>query len=402
MRYFGDLFSGCGGLSLGLQRSGWTLRFAIEANQDAFATYCANIIDRPEAPVDWLEDIPLRTHDVVGFLEDHRSTLRRLRGSLDVLAGGPPCQGFSTNGQRRPDDPRNTLVLTYLDIVRIVKPPIVLIENVRGFSSTHHNSGYTYLEFVRQRLQQLGYDTWSQLLYASDWGIPQRRPRFFLIAIHAGLLVGINPFERLLTLRPSFLAARQLPSSRPVSAGEAIHDLCSTHTRLIPDPEFGHLGFQCIDYDSQSTSTDYGKYMRDGFSGSPSDMRIPQHTDRVRSRFTDILKTCKRGTRISPADRKRLGLKKRSTTPMSADLPSPTITTLPDDIIHYDEPRVLTVRENARLQSFPDWFSFEGPYTTGGKRRRHTCPRYTQVGNAVPPLLSEAIGEMLAGLLEPL
>jgi DNA (cytosine-5)-methyltransferase 1 len=87
---------------------------------------------------------------------------------------------------------------------------------------------------------------------------------------------------------------------------------------------------------------------------------------------------------------------------MSPDLPSPTVTTLPDDIIHYAEPRILTVREHARLQSFPDWFGFEGPYTSGGARRKIACPRYTQVGNAVPPLLAEAIAEMLAGLFVPL
>ena len=142
--------------------------------------------------------------------------------------------------------------------------------------------------------------------------------------------------------------------------------------------------------------------MRDGFTGSPSDMRIPRHSDLVRERFRAILDTCERGRSVSADDRDRLGLRKRATTPMSADLPSPTVTTLPDDIVHYDEPRILTVRENARLQSFPDWFSFRGPYTTGGKKRRLSCPRYTQVGNAVPPLLSEAIGEMLAGLFEPL
>ena len=72
-----------------------------------------------------------------------------------------------------------------------------------------------------------------------------------------------------------------------------------------------------------------------------------------------------------------------------------TVTTLPDDMIHYGEPRILTVRENARLQTFPDWFSFKGKYTTGGHRRKKECPRYTQVGNAVPPLLAEAIGETL-------
>ena len=84
---------------------------------------------------------------------------------------------------------------------------------------------------------------------------------------------------------------------------------------------------------------------------------------------------------------------------MHRDKPAPTLTTLPDDVIHYSDPRILTVREYARIQSFPDWFRFLGKYTTGGKSRRHECPRYTQVGNAVPPLLGEAIGSVLMSYL---
>ena len=112
-----------------------------------------------------------------------------------------------------------------------------------------------------------------------------------------------------------------------------------------------------------------------------------------------ILETCPRGTSLRPSDRERLGIGKRSTTPLDGTAPSPTVTTLPDDLVHYCDPRAMSVREHARLQSFPDWFSFRGPYTAGGPGRRVACPRYTQVGNAVPPLLAEAIGETLASLL---
>ena len=84
---------------------------------------------------------------------------------------------------------------------------------------------------------------------------------------------------------------------------------------------------------------------------------------------------------------------------MSDASPAPTITTLPDDVLHYSEPRILTVRESARLQSFPDWFQFKGKYTTGGDRRTKECPRYTQVGNAVPPYLARAIGSALGKAL---
>ena len=91
-------------------------------------------------------------------------------------------------------------------------------------------------------------------------------------------------------------------------------------------------------------------------------------------------------------------MKKQAMTLLAAHLPGSTITTLPDDVLHYSEPRILTVRENARLQTFPDWFRFHGKYTSGGQARRYDCPRYSQVGNAVPPLFSEAIGSVLRGL----
>lgn len=108
---------------------------------------------------------------------------------------------------------------------------------------------------------------------------------------------------------------------------------------------------------------------------------------------------CVLGKTISKEDREQLGIKKHAITPLDEALPSATITTLPDDIIHYSEPGILTVRENARLQTFPDWFKFTGNYTTGGKKRKQDCPRYTQVGNAVPPLFAEAIGQTLKDLV---
>ena len=102
---------------------------------------------------------------------------------------------------------------------------------------------------------------------------------------------------------------------------------------------------------------------------------------------------------MNDANREQYGTKKHRVFPMDAWSPAPTITTLPDDVLHYSEPRILTVRESARLQSFPDWFHFRGKFTTGGDRRTKECPRYTQVGNAVPPLLARAIGLMIRAVL---
>lgn len=128
-------------------------------------------------------------------------------------------------------------------------------------------------------------------------------------------------------------------------------------------------------------------------------MRLARHGQEVRDRFKRILDECTPGVLMSKDDRNRFGLKKHRIYVMSGDLPAPTITTLPDDVLHYAEPRILTVRESARIQSFPDWFRFRGKFTTGGSMRVKECPRYTQVGNAVPPYLARAIGLALAAAL---
>ena len=129
-------------------------------------------------------------------------------------------------------------------------------------------------------------------------------------------------------------------------------------------------------------------------------MRLARHREDVRARFARIISECRQGVRMDDESRKTYRLKKHRIYPMAAGQPAPTITTLPDDILHYSEPRILTVRECARLQSFPDWFAFKGKFTTGGDRRTKECPRYTQVGNAVPPYLARAIGIAVRNLLE--
>ncbi|MEN8443708.1 MAG: DNA cytosine methyltransferase, partial [Cyanobacteria bacterium J06555_13] len=127
----------------------------------------------------------------------------------------------------------------------------------------------------------------------------------------------------------------------------------------------------------------------------PNSIRLPNHRPPTVKKFRKILRECEKGKVISRTYREKNGIRKASITPLHPDKVAHTITTLPDDLLHYSEPRILTVRENARLQTFPDWFAFKGKYTTGGKKRRTECPRYTQVGNAVPPLLAEAIGKIL-------
>jgi DNA (cytosine-5)-methyltransferase 1 len=127
--------------------------------------------------------------------------------------------------------------------------------------------------------------------------------------------------------------------------------------------------------------------------------RFANHKQVTIERFEFILKNAKANKNISEELKKKFNLKKRTIVPLCPNSPAPTLTTLPDDYIHYCEPRILTVREYARIQSFPDDYEFKGKYTTGGDRRKIDVPRYTQIGNAIPPLFAEQAGIVLKEML---
>jgi DNA (cytosine-5)-methyltransferase 1 len=293
------------------------------------------------------------------------------------------------------------LIKQYLRFIDLVRPPLILLENVRGFKTMRVKNGapLTYSDLVKDELSALGYDVWTSLLVASDWGVPQRRPRFFVVAIREGLARGVDPFLRLRVTRRAFLRAKGLPTDAPTSARMALADLEISGKSLVSCQDGGSAGFFQLEYEQPESLNPYCELMRRGAGAELDGLRLARHSIEVESRFREILATCAAGRHLSEEDRARFKSQKRSLTPLAADQPSCTITTLPDDVLHYSEPRILTVRECARLQSFPDWFSFRGPYTTGGPRRRNDCPRYTQVGNAVPPMMAEAIGAMLSSLL---
>jgi DNA (cytosine-5)-methyltransferase 1 len=205
-----------------------------------------------------------------------------------------------------------------------------------------------------------------------------------------------NLFDALIESRDAFLTKRGLPTESYITARDAISDLKTSGKRLAPNTDTRIKGFMEVVYSPPRYPTTFQNLMRRGFEyDAPNSLRLARHKDSTIQYFVDVQAICRPGHCLTEEARAIVGTCKHSTTVLAADTPAPTVTTLPDDIIHYDEPRMLTVRENARLQSFPDWFSFQDKYTTGGKARKQECPRYTQVGNAVPPLLAEAIGEIL-------
>ena len=394
---FADAFAGCGGLSLGLLLAGLQGRFAIEHDKFAFETLKANLLSGDSRfRFNWPRWLPKKPIAIRKLLDDYTEEIASLEGTIDLLVGGPPCQGFSSAGRRQHNDPRNQLFASYLRLVDILKPRAVLIENVRGFTMDFNveDGVKNYSHKLRKKLSA-EYEVFEELLDLSGFGVPQARTRYFLLALEPGLCRD-NPFDSLRRTLPSFL--RSLRLKAPVSSWAAISDLEVSRGGTQPSKETP--GFDEIKYTRPITQ--FQKLMGAG-DVIPTDLRLARHSEEIEARFQEIIELSHAEGRlnmsISDDVRQRFGLRKRAIRVLDPDRPSPTITSLPDDLLHYSEPRALTVRENARLQSFPDWFSFRGKYTTGGHLRRKEVPRFTQVANAVPPLVARALGEFLANLL---
>lgn len=405
---FVDLFAGCGGLSLGLIQSGGTGLLAIEKNPDAFNTLHTNL-GAPAGPLagfEWMSGIPAEPLGIKEVLTGFMPQLKRVSAGVDVVAGGPPCQGFSVYGRRNRDDGRNRLYLDYLEVVNALRPTVVLLENVTGidmpFAVDGENTGRycrdTVAHRIVQRLQALGYQTGIFSLCASQFGVPQYRRRLFVLAVKARRnIADLLAPEYVETLRQAYVQSLGLSPGQTVSVGEAISDLEVTSRQLV----------SCIDVPNRlqirylAPLTPYQREMHADLpdSHAPTSMRLAKHSQLVEDKFRLIQRSGTPGKRVDAAMRERLMSSKHRTHLLDRDRPSVTVTTLPDDFVHYSEPRILTVRELARLQSFPDWFGFAGPYTSGGDRRAYQCPRYTQVGNAVPVRMGRFMGAYVADIL---
>lgn len=416
---FIDLFAGCGGLSLGLCEAGWKGRFAIERATDAFETFRENFLSgQGRYRFDWPEGLEKRAFAIEEFLCEWGDKLPMLQGKVDLVAGGPPCQGFSFAGKRHVSDPRNRMFQEYVKFVNIVRPKLLILENVPGMGVAHKDGrGVQRATFYQKLIAELdasGYDAKGRLLDAADFGVPQRRSRLVVIGVAREIfrsLAGPMSVDDPLDLIESIFegaeaegnAQRGRLGAGKISAKQAISDLeigAAGVSKLI-DYEGGgsRRGYQQVRYRGPETA--YQKYMHDGAFAMDS-MRLARHGEIVSKRFRKILDETRerRGRNLTADHRLSLKMLKHRVVPMDPDAPAPTLTTLPDDVLHYSDPRILTVREYARLQSFPDWFVFRGKYTTGGSLRKVESPRYTQVGNAVPPLLGKALGVSLMKVLD--
>jgi DNA (cytosine-5)-methyltransferase 1 len=404
-----DLFAGCGGLSLGLHYAGWDGLFAVERDPMAFSTFQNNFLESA-APYrsfeDWPGWLPKRNHDIKELLASDvvRKHLESLRGSVDLMAGGPPCQGFSVGGRRDGADERNDLVFHMLDAVELVQPKVVVIENVEGiarpFVARPGEAKASAAERVLRELKRLGYTGTFQVVRAEAFGVPQYRRRVVIVGFCD---VSATPGQ----LKQLFADALDHAAHRvreawklgkgEISALDALNDLHGGARVVCPDSE----KYESALY-SKARST-YAVAMRRGISSKaiPNSHRFSVHGERIQELYSLAHATQEPG-RLSKDFLLANGTKKDKKVLIDAALPVSTITTHPDEFIHYAEPRNITVREMARLQSFPDDFTFHGRYTINGPRRRHDVARCSQVGNAVPPLMAQGIGYALQSIMNAL
>ncbi len=400
---FIDLFSGCGGLSLGLMQAGGKGLFAIERHPHAFETLkqnlCANA-NSGDLVFDWPDWLPQQNHDICAINKNYSERLKGLRGKVDVVAGGPPCQGFSFSGRRDASDPRNRMLFEFVATVELVKPKFALVENVVGLNSPLKHvhtkskkvSTINFGDRLRSQLSKVGYFAVTFIVDAADCGVPQTRRRLITVAVRKDLILGNKPDIAALwnIARSEHLQKLGFDPTKPVGVKAAISDLEIDFCGTTQCTEFSNF----LEIKHRKPRTAYQKLMG-GSVFQNFDARLPKHKLATIEKFKYLQAHCVPGKSLTSKQRANTGRKKLRQAVLAPRKPSPTLTTLPDDLIHYSEPRILTVREYARLQSFPDWFRFYGSYTTGGERRLTDCPKYTQVGNAVPVLLAKALGGLL-------
>jgi DNA (cytosine-5)-methyltransferase 1 len=355
-----DLFAGAGGMSLGFEQAGFDMAAAVEIDPIHCATHEYNF--------------PHTTTICASVLDLNGAEIRRRAGlgskEIDVVCGGAPCQGFSLMGKRVFDDPRNQLVFHYVRLVKELNPKYCVFENVRGLTLGKHAQ---FLAELIESLGEAGYDVLTpyQVLNAADYGVPQDRRRLFLIGTRKGVKA------------PQYPA----PQSSKTVVWEAIGDLPNADNFDV----LNNVDRVSVNWE---TSSLYARRLR-GFDLDPHDYSYPRQ-------FDPNLLTCSLRTQHNAASSARFA----ATLPGKTESISRFRKLHPDGLcntlragtdsargahtsprpIHPYLPRVITVREAARLHSYPDWFQFHAT-------KWHGC---RQIGNSVPPLLARAVaGELL-------
>lgn len=345
-----DLFCGAGGLSKGLIDAGFNVLLGCDNDKDALHTFEINHNGALSINAD------LSSEKVLYEISESLNSKK-----VDVIVAGPPCQGFSLTGPRKFEDPRNKLYLAVISLVKMIRPKGFLIENVPGMATMY--KGQVKNEIIK-RLSRIGYNVKAKILCAADYGVPQIRKRLIIMGVRQD--VGIPQFPNPVLEKESYITCR-----------EAIDDL--------PSRENGNLGNEVDNY-IEKPHTSYQKKMR-GKNNILYNHVASKHKQFVK----DVISQVPEGGNYKdlPAG---VGTSRNfhmAWTRLNGNAPARTVDTGHRNIFHYEYNRIPTVRENARLQSFPDNFIFTGS-------RTH---QQMQVGNAVPPLLGYYLGKELKKII---
>ena len=365
-----SLFAGCGGCTLGLVQAGFEVRLAAELDPAACATYAQNF---PHHPL-WQTDL---THIQPTELLSRAGLTGQV---VDLVVGGPPCQGFSSAGGRDWHDPRNALLKRFVEFVIAIKPTWFVLENVEGLLTA--KDGFYLIEAISHFLQA-GYWVRGQKVYMEQYGLPQKRKRLFLVGNLEECAFQF-PIPTFLPYAPLPLLAQEpqrtlwdalgdLPQPTEAIITDYAHPAQNRYQTLLRRTDGQPLTHHTIKKTNDLTQTrlealEQGQTMKD----LPPHLQHPSFQRRALRRVMDGTPSAKRGG--APAGLKRL----------TADQPALTITSAATaEFVHPLEDRLLTLRECARLQSFPDWFEFSGSWTSVA----------TQIGNAIPPLFMAQLGQ---------
>jgi len=374
-----DLFSGAGGITLGLLNAGFNVRLCSDFNAACAATHARNF---PAVPFIHGDIRELTSRQIM-------KTAGMKRGELDLLIGGPPCQGFSILGQRALDDPRNQLFVEFLRVAKDLRPKAVVIENVPGLATLGKGA---VLREIAAAFDGAGYDVEAAELLAAQYGVPQMRWRMVFIGWRrdlkrrGGFPAPTHGIAGIGDLVPN----RTIPAAMMkgfVTIREAIGDLPPIEAGEVRD-----------DYVGRAKGT-FQQAMRAGASELAN-----HYAPKLSKQNLERIRALKPGQDWRDLPRKLLppgmqrALRKDHTRRYRRmewhGVARSIITRFRDpksgEYSHPEQDRTISIREAARIQSFPDWFVFEGSYTD----------QYEQVGNAVPVLMARALGQEIASMLK--
>lgn len=340
-----DLFSGCGGFSYGFQQSNFHVLLGVDNTDIALKTFEKNHNNSKTLLLDLQKDSSI--YKIVDEIGDK---------IIDVIIAGPPCQGFSLTGLRKVNDERNSLFYAVFKLAEKINPKAIVIENVPGLLTLY---GGKAKKEILELSNKMGYSCNSKLLYAPDYGVPQIRKRVFFVALRNDL--GFFEFPKSSHKPENYIVCK-----------EAIGDL----PNLTSD-----LGSEKMEYDKKVFS-DYQRKMRNGNKVLKNHSGT-KHTEHVINVISQVPEGGNHKD-LPPGvgDSRKFN---EAWTRYHSQKPSKTIDTGHRNHFHYKWNRIPSVRENARLQSFPDNFIFLGNKTQ----------QYRQVGNAVPPILGKVLGKQL-------